>query len=73
MIPPWNRFEYVEKMEKVVGSAGVRAKETVSLPERPCVACQGDDADYTSVGYDEDDETPPDTEEDCGCEDVGEA
>jgi hypothetical protein len=71
MIPPWNRFGYIEKMEKVDGSNSARAKETDFSPGRPHVACQGDDADNTPFGYDEDDEAPPDTEEDCGCEDVG--
>jgi len=71
MVPPRNRFGYFEKMENEAGSTDARAKETVSPAKRPNGASQRDDACMAPDGYDDCDETPPDTEEDCGCEDVG--
>jgi hypothetical protein len=58
-------------MERWVGSTGAWAKETVSSTKHPNRADQRDDADIDPGGYDDCDETPPDTEEDCGCEDFG--
>jgi hypothetical protein len=57
-------------MENRNVSTGAWVKETVSSTEHPNGESQRVEADNDPSGYEDSDETPPDTEEDCGCEDA---